>query len=215
MTKADTFNNWVRTLGLIIGIIAVCAGPSGAGETKFAQVNLSQVLGQSAKVRAALQKIKQAEADYKVKLVSLAQEIKALEQKLADAESLSKQERDTLKDKLTRKKEEYEREQQLSRVRMTFMKKSEQNLVRIELDRILMQIAEKEGYQAIFMNQSIAYARDMPDLTQRVLKALDGNVQETDKQETEAQPAQSGKEASSSPSSNKEGPEQDAGAKTE
>lgn len=169
----------IRTVLMLLSITAGVLGmmlltSNAFAEMKIAKVNLSAVSENSTRIKAAMEDMKKVQLESAPKLTVLSNEIKKLEDQLQAGEAtLPKEEKDKLENEIQTKRQEMQQEQQSIRVKLAFKQKSLGNVVRTQLNEILEKIAKEEKYNAILSSDVVLYSDGVPDLTEKVTKALD------------------------------------------
>jgi outer membrane protein len=149
-------------------------GFSAGAEGKLAQLNLQKVYNQSAKVKAIVEEVKRMQTDAVAKMNSLSAEIGKVEQQLKEGqEKIGKEDKEKIEAELKKKNEDLRSEQESAKIKITFKQKSGQNVVNSQIQDAVAKIANEEGYAVVLTSETIVYSKDVPDLTDKVAKALD------------------------------------------
>ncbi|GEM_PF-794732 len=160
---------------------------SPAAEIAVAKVNMQTLFKQSASIRAAFQEVEKTRVDSALQLERLALEISALEKELekekGSPESVGKEKLET---SLKIKREDLRSEAEAARAKFQLKKTSEENLVNMRIREIVARIARENGLKLVVPEQMALYSEGVPDITQKVLKALDAGI--ADKKAEEKQP---------------------------
>jgi outer membrane protein len=140
----------------------------------MAQISVPKVYNESAKVKAIVEEIKKMQNDATVKMNALGGEVSKAEQQLKEGqEKLSKEEKEKIETELKRKRDDLRSEQESAKIKINFKQKSAQNVVRSQIKEALEKIAQEEGYSVVLQSEAIAYSKDLPDLTEKVARAVD------------------------------------------
>ena len=159
-------------IGLLLPLF-LCT-PCSAAESKLAQVSLPKVYNQSVKVKAVVEEIKKMQQDAMAKMNVLSEEISKTEQQLKEGqEKLGKEAREKAEADLKKKNEDLRSEQETAKVKIGFKQKSAQNVISGQIQEALEKISKDEGYTVIFTSEAVAYARELPDITDKVARGLD------------------------------------------
>lgn len=165
----------LSALSLILPALLLWTGFAFAEEGyQVGQLSLAEIRQKSTSVRQSLEKIAKAEADAKAKLKALFSDLKALEEELAKGEEkLSDEEKKALDEKIAAKREELQREQELARVKLSFLKRSEQNRFQNSLERIIQKVSSEKNLDLVLTADSVIYGPKLTDITPGVIKLLD------------------------------------------
>jgi len=171
------FSGFIAALPtLVAGFVLslLLCGPSAAAEGKLAQISLPKVFNQSAKVKAIVEEIKKIQNDATAKINTLAAEVSKAEQQLKEGqEKLGKEDKEKAEAELKKKKEDLRTEQETAKIKVGFKQKSAQNVVNSQIKEALEKIAQEEGYTVVLQSDAVVFSKDVPDLTEKVAKALD------------------------------------------
>lgn len=153
--------------------LSFCGSSEGA-EFKLAQINLPKIFNQSAKVKAIVEEIKKIQNDATAKMNALGTDIAKIEQQLKEGqEKLGKEEKEKAEAELKKKREDLREEQETAKIKISFKQKSAQNVVNSQIQEALDKIAKDEGYSVVLQSDAIIYSKDVPDLTEKVVQAVD------------------------------------------
>jgi Skp family chaperone for outer membrane proteins len=150
---------------------AVCSG-AFASDFKPAQMSFQNVIKNSTKVKAWVEEIKRIQTEGVAKSNTLASEVGKLEQQLAKAQE-NAEEKEKIAAEIQKKREELRSEQETSRVKVSFKQQSMQSVIRSQVQEVVDKIAKDNGYTMVVSIEAIYYAKDVPDITDRVTQALD------------------------------------------
>jgi len=140
----------------------------------MAQISLQGVFKQSAKVKAIVEEIKKMQNDAGAKMNTLMADISKAEQQLKEGEGkLGKEEKEKAETELTKKKQELRSQQETEKIKISFKQKSAQNVVNSQIKEALDKVAQEGGYSVVLQSDAIVYSKDIPDLTDKVAKAVD------------------------------------------
>ena len=160
---------------------------SPAAEMAIAKVNMQTLFKQSASIRASFQETEKTTAEAASQLEKLSLEISALEQALEKEKGKEPSaERQELEKNLKTKKENLKSEAEATRARLRLKRVSEENMVNMRIREIVARIAREEKLTLVIPEQMALYSQGVPDITSKVLKALDAGV--ADKKKEEKQP---------------------------
>lgn len=160
---------------LILSVFAIAEKPLLASDdSRFAQVSLAHVYKSSAKVQAAINEMSKMQAEANPKINALSNETKKIQESLVKGkDKLTPEETEKLEKELGDKMETLKGEQQTLRNVVAARRKTLQDAIKSEIDNIIEKIAKQDGIVAIFMKESLVYSKSLPDITDRVTKALD------------------------------------------
>lgn len=162
-------------------------GLSLAAEMAVAKVNMQTLFSQSASIRAAFQEVEKIRLESTAQLERLALEISALEKELEkDKGSPESVEKEKLEKSLRTKREDLKAEAEAARAKFQLKRKSEENLVNMRIREIVARVARENGLKLVVPEQMALYSEGIPDITPKVLKALDAGI--ADKKAEEKQP---------------------------
>lgn len=163
-------------LGLVVCLVALplIAGPGYAEDFKIAKVSYQDIFKNSVRVKAELESLKKLREEGSPKIASLSAEVKAIDEQLKKEKSLKPEEKQKLEADRQNKMQDLQAEQQSIRVKIAFKQRSFQNILTKQIEEVLAKIAKEQNLQAVFVQESLAYASDgVVDLTAKVTKELD------------------------------------------
>jgi outer membrane protein len=143
-----------------------------AAEYKPAQMSFQAVVRNSAKVKAWVEEIKRMQTETIAKVNTLTSELGKLEQQLAKAADKA-EEKEKLDAEIKKKREELRSEQESAKVKVSFRQQSMQNVIKSQVYDMVEKIAKEDGYTMVISSEAIYYSKDIPDITDRVTRAVD------------------------------------------
>jgi len=156
--------------------LAFCGEPE-AQDLKLAQISVEAVFKNSVKVKAAVGEINKLEAEMAPRLNGLQAEAEKLRERFnKEKESLKPDEKDKLEKEFTTKLDEARALQQALKAKLAVKSRSLQSAFRTELEQIVAQVAKEEGCTAVFPKESFLYSTGVPDITEKVIKAMDARA---------------------------------------
>jgi Skp family chaperone for outer membrane proteins len=159
---------------------------SVAQDKTFATIDLNALRTKSTKVQAAIQEVRKTELDAQAQLQQLASEVAEIEKKLKEGkDTLKKEEQEKLESDLRAKQETLNNETQVARIRVSFKRRSAENSINQEVTGAIAKVAKAAGFKVVFHERALAYAEDLPDITEKVIAALDAATSPT---KSEAKP---------------------------
>lgn len=155
-------------------VLPLVTAPVSADDLKIAKVSYQNIFKNSVRVKAELQSLKKIREEGSPKIASLSTEVKAIEEQLKKGKDLKPEEKKKLETDRQSKLQDIQSEQQSVRVKIAFKQRSFQNILTQQIEKVLQKIAKEQNIQAIFVQESLAYASDkVTDLTPVVTKELD------------------------------------------
>ncbi len=172
--KSQGWTKCFAQLAVCLAVLVASACVAYSADAKFGKLNLEGVYSNSTRIKAALDEIKNIQAEAEAKMASLKTEVDKIEEKLGVEESkLKKEEKEKLTKDLELKNQAIEQEQQSARAKVIFKQRSVQNVIGLQIRSILEKIAKEDGLTAVLAQQAVLYSADVVDLTDRVTKELD------------------------------------------
>jgi outer membrane protein len=155
-----------------IAVLAVPAAPALA-EGKFGFVNTERIMRDSAPAQRAQKKIEGEFTKRDQELSRVAEQLKQLQQELEkNAVTMSDAQRRTKERELGELDRDFQRKRREFQEDLNQRRNEELAQVLEQANRAIRAIAEQEKYDIIF--QDAVYANPRIDITERVIKALDG-----------------------------------------
>ena len=157
---------------LSIAVLAAPAAPALA-EGKFGFVNTERIMRDSAPAQRAQKKIEGEFTKRDAELTRLADQLKQMQQDLEkNAVTMSDTQRRTKERELGDADREFQRKRREFQEDLNQRRNEELAQVLEQANRAIRAIAEQEKFDIIF--QDAVYANPRIDITERVIKALDG-----------------------------------------
>jgi Skp family chaperone for outer membrane proteins len=168
----------VRNLAILAGCLvfaATFAVPAPAADVKIAKISLASVYKNSVRIKQFSDELQQLQSSSQAKETSLAGEIKKLREQLqAGKATMPNEQKDKIESELKEKFEALENERMTLQYNMSLKQQSLRNVVEPQVKEIVAKIAKAEGYTMVIAEQLVMYvAPDVPDITDKVTKALD------------------------------------------
>jgi outer membrane protein len=161
----------MKNILLAAALVALAAPAAAQGKIGF--VNTQRVLSESAPATRAQKKL---EAEFQKRdreLAGLAADLKRMQQDLdKNAMTMSDTERRTKEREFGELNRDFQRKQREFREDLNLRRNDELAQVIEQANRVIRQIAEQEKYDIIF--QDAAFASPRIDITDKVIKALEG-----------------------------------------
>jgi len=171
-----TLGKRYHVLFALIFLSAALVGCGRMGDMTIAQVNLPTILEKSAKAKASTQDLEQTRIDSLSQLRKLASEVVAAENKLKGETSGVKTEgRDRLEYDLKAKREKLKSEDEAAKAQFQLKRKSTENSLNAQIRQAVEKIAKQEGIRLVISEQAVLYSESVPDITDKVIKALDAD----------------------------------------
>ena len=161
----------MKNILLAAALVALAAPAAAQGKIGF--VNTQRVLSESAPATRAQKKL---EAEFQKRdreLAGMAADLKRMQQDLdKNAMTMSDTERRTKEREFGELNRDFQRKQREFREDLNLRRNDELAQVIEQANRVIRQIAEQEKYDIIF--QDAAFASPRIDITDKVIKALEG-----------------------------------------
>lgn len=170
--NACRFTRIAFLLSLGSAFVAMMCSGVFASELKPAQMSFQTVIRNSAKVKVWVEEIRKIQTEGIAKVNMLTSELGKLEQELAKAQD-KPEEKEKLDVEIKKKRDELRSEQEATKVKMSFKQQSMQSVIKGQVNEVVEKIAKEEGYTMVMSSEAIYYSKDVPDITDRVTKALD------------------------------------------
>gem|GEM_PF-6024423 len=167
--------NSARTVfcsSLCSALVVLLCSAVFAAEYKPAQMSFQAVVRNSAKVKAWVEEIKRMQTETIAKVNTLTSELGKLEQQLAKAADKA-EEKEKLDAEIKKKREELRSEQESAKVKVSFRQQSMQNVIKSQVYDMVEKIAKEDGYTMVISSEAMYYSKDIPDITDRVTRAVD------------------------------------------
>jgi outer membrane protein len=146
-----------------------------AQEFKMGFVNTERIFRESATARQAQQKLEQEFAKREKELVDAGNALKAASERFErEAPTLTESQRTTRQRTLVEQDREFQRKRREFQEDLNARKNEEQQQVVERANRAVRQVAEAEKYDVIL--QEAVYVNPRHDITDKVLKALNGGA---------------------------------------
>jgi len=163
-----------------LAVVAVClllalqAPPAGAqAESKLGFVNTERILREAAPAVRAQKKIEAEFSKRDQEMARLADQLKRMQDELEkQGVTMAETQRRTKEREFGEFNRDFQRRQREFREDLNQRRNEELAQVVEQANRVIRQIAEQEKYDIIF--QDAVYANPRIDITERVIKALDG-----------------------------------------
>jgi Skp family chaperone for outer membrane proteins len=147
---------------------------------KAAQISMTEIYKNSAKVKAAVEEVKKIQTESAPKITALSEELTKIQDSLQKGkDSLKADEKDKLESDFRQKLDDLQKEQNTARTKIAEKQKAVQDSLQGEIDKIVEGIAKQEGLTVVFMRDYLAYTNNLTDLTDKVTKALDSSKVES------------------------------------
>lgn len=170
--KSDTPK--VLAICLIVTAALICSSACFAEQIWIGTVNLSQVLSKSVKVKKFQDEINRLRTDSESKLEAIRSGIKSLRTKLEEGkDKLPDAEKKALEDKIKAQIEKYNTEKEAMDVALKFKARSDNNLIRSEIDKTIDKLAQKRGLNVIIPARFMLYRKGVPEITDELIAELD------------------------------------------
>jgi outer membrane protein len=155
-------------------VLALLASPAAAqGESKIGFVNTQRILREAAPAVRAQKKIEAEFAKRDQEMARTADQLKKLQDELErQGVTMAESQRRTKEREFADMNREFQRRQREFREDLNQRRNEELAQVVEQANRVIRQIAEQEKYDIIF--QDAVYATARIDITERVIKALEG-----------------------------------------
>jgi outer membrane protein len=163
------------SLAVAIAAIATCMLPMTvqAQESRVGFVSTERIFREAAPAKAAQAKIEQEFSRRDKELQDMAARLKAMSEKLdKEAAVLAESDRLRRQRELTDLDKDFQRKQREFREDLNQRRNEELAVVLERTNKVIKQIAETEKYDIVF--QEAVYASPRIDITDKVLKALNG-----------------------------------------
>ncbi len=153
-------------------VLAVPAAPA-MGEGKLGFVNTERIMRESAPAQRAQKKIEGEFTKRDQEVSRIADQLKRLQEELEkNAVTMTENQRRTKERELTELDRDFQRRRREFQEDLNQRRNEELAQVLEQANRAIRQIAEQEKYDIIF--QDAVYANPRIDLTEKVIKALEG-----------------------------------------
>ena len=165
----------LRAAALLAAVLlAASALPAaGQGESKIGFVNTQRILREAAPAVRAQKKIEAEFSKRDQEMARVAEQLKKLQDELErQGVTMAESQRRTKEREFADLNREFQRRQREFREDLNQRRNEELAQVVEQANRVIRQIAEQEKYDIIF--QDAVYASTRIDLTERVIKALEG-----------------------------------------
>ena len=163
-----------RTL-VLAAAAALCAAPAGAAlaQGKIGVVQIERIVRDSAPALRAQKKLETEFAKREAELAKVSDGLKRMQDELEkDGVTMSESARRNKERDFNDQSREFQRKQREYREDVNQRRNEELGQVIEQANRIIRQIAESEKYDIIF--QEAAYANPRIDITDKVIKAMEG-----------------------------------------
>ncbi len=145
---------------------------SAAGKTAF--INSKELLEKSPQAIAANTDLKSQFGEREQSLRSLAQKIQQMEKTYQnDSAIMSAEQKQKAEDNILQNKRRFQFEQQSLKEDLQSRQRELLQQVQISIRSVIQAYGEKNGYDFIFTDGSIAYASDAVNITEDILKELE------------------------------------------
>lgn len=172
-----TLNPMQKLALFLVSTIFLCvcsSGMSEAAEIALGKIDLRVLYAKSVRIQAIFQELEKTRLDSVAQVQRLASEYEAIENRLkAEKDKLKVEERQKLEHELKAKQDDLRAEQEAARVKVSLKRKSAENSIMMEAKEVVARIAKLEGLKVIIAEGSLIYAEGIPDITDKVMKALD------------------------------------------
>ncbi len=166
---------WVVAAGAVAGLALGSTAFAQAPETRIGFVNTERIFRESGPARQAQQKLEAEFAKRNKDLQDFAARVKTASEKLEkEAPTLSESERMKRQREIAELDRDFQRKDREFREDLNQRKNEELAVVLDRANRVIRQIAETEKYDIIF--QEAVYANPRIDITDKVIKVLNGNT---------------------------------------
>jgi len=152
-------------------LLLISFGVNAAGKTAF--INSKVLLEQSPQAIAANEDLQKQFGDREKSLRILAGSIKEMEKIYQnDSAVMSSEQKKKAEDNIIQNKRRFKFEQQSLKEDLQARQRELLQKVQISIKAVIQSYGDKNGYDFIFTDASIAYASDAVNITEEILKAL-------------------------------------------
>jgi len=163
----------VKTLLFAASVLWLAVPAEAAAQGKIGVVQIERIVRDSAPALRAQKKLEAEFAKREGELNKLAEQLKRLQDELEkDGVTMSETQRRAKERDFAELSRDFQRKQREYREDVNQRRNEELSQVIDQANRIIRQIAEQEKYDIIF--QEAAYANPRIDITDKVIKALEG-----------------------------------------
>ena len=142
-------------------------------DSKFAFINAKELLEKSPQAVAANAQLKEQFGEREQNLRKLAQEIQQMEKTYqTDAAIMSAEQKKKVEDNIIQNKRRFQFEQQSLKEDLQNKQRELLQVVQRKIKAVLQAHGEKNGYEFIFTDTSIAFGSDAVNITDEILKEL-------------------------------------------
>ncbi len=156
---------------IFVLLLLASFGLGAAGKTAF--INSKVLLEQSPQAIAANTELQQQFGEREQNLRSLAMEIQEMEQTYQkDSAIMSDEQKKKAEDDIIQKKRRFQFEQQSLKEDLQVKQRELLQEVQVAIRAVIKEYGDKNGYDFIFTDASIAYASDAVNITDEILEEL-------------------------------------------
>ena len=164
-----------KLLQLILAAILALSATAAfsAGETKFAFVNVDQILKDAPQTAESGKKLEKEFSARQQDLEKMVKQIRDTEASLdKDALTMAETDRRNKERDVSNLKIEFQRKQRELREDANLRKNEELGAIQERINKAVTAVAEAEGYDLVIYGGGVAYASKKVDITDKVLKSL-------------------------------------------
>jgi outer membrane protein len=159
---------------LLAAVISLTAFAAGAQEFKIGVVNIDRIFREANSAKAAQAKLEQEFSKREKELGELGVQLKAIADKFErEAPTLSESQRTTRQKQLVDQDREFQRKRREFQEDLNARKNEELQQVIERANKVVKTVAESEKYDLVL--QEAVYANPKHDITDKVIKALNGS----------------------------------------
>ncbi|TAK91993.1 MAG: OmpH family outer membrane protein [Burkholderiaceae bacterium] len=163
-------------LGVVFSAALLCSATLSAQEIKIGYIEAQRILSESAPAKAASEKLQQEFSKRKKDLDAIEAGLKSASEKYEkDAPVMADTERQRRQRELAEMDRDLQRKQREFNEDLNHRQNEERVAVLTRARRVIAEIAEKEKYDVILVDEAVAHASKRVDITDKVISALNSS----------------------------------------
>lgn len=145
-----------------------------SSDLPIAQVSLAKVYKDSKRVQQAITDLTKMQTEAAPTLKALGEEARKLQDTLQSGKEASgKKDGEKVPKEVQEKLDDLQSRQADLAGQVAARRSAIQEAIKEQIDRIITDLAEKAGFKAVLMRESLVYSKGLADITDQVTKALD------------------------------------------
>ncbi len=159
---------------ILVAFFSTTCLVSASGDLPIAQVSLAKVYKDSKRVQQAITDLTKMQTDAAPAMKALGEETRKLQDTIQSGKDTSeKKENEKSAKELQDKMDELQSRQADLAGQVAARRTAIQETIKGQMDKIISDLAEKAGFKAVLMKESLVYSKGIIDITDQVTKALD------------------------------------------